>query len=202
MGHSKKRKIHLYDDDYIFGECENLVNNSENSKQRKNRSTSLNMVHGTTHNVKKYIQYFILHMMVTSPKFMVHYDSRTNKKEEEDLLDELRICINKIFYKETHPGLKNNRYLKTMLKNKRRLLVCVIKRIMQDYPFVYDHDALILKYTLAYPGIRPLYQKSYYLNAKRDYNETYKESYPVTQIDERHYHRLINLVKQQVKSVK
>lgn len=192
---SRKRDRHLYDEDYVYGEYPG--SDTENPIQRTKRAMSQIVTIGTAHNVKKYVQYFILYLMVTEPKYVL-YDHRFKKKEEEELFDGLKMMINRIFYKETHPGLNDNKYLKTILKNKRRLLTCVIKKIMNDHPSVYEYDDLILKYTLNYPGIRPLYPISYYRSAAKDYKDTYGEEYPILQIDETYYYQLINKVKQMI----
>lgn len=197
--YSKKRKQQLYDDDYVYDEYagNDLTINCE---QRKYRSMSQLVASGTTHNVKKYVQYFILHKLVTDQRFLISYDARvaTSNMKENELLDELRTTINYIFYKETHPGLNDNTYLKTIIKNKKRVLTCVIKKIMKDQPSIYDNDDQILRCTLNYPGIRPLYPLSYYLGAKEEFEKTYMEHYPVSQINENHYFRIINQFKQYI----
>ncbi len=202
VGQSRKRKNHLYDEDYVYDEYEYLEVKPVNPDRRTERAISQIVTQGTTHNVKKYVQYFILYKMVTDPKYKIHYDSRVNKKDEDDLLEELKALIKKIFHKESHPGLEDNKYLKTILKNKRGLLTCVIKKIIHDHPSVYEHDDLILRYTLNYPGIRPLYQKRYYLSAKKEYEDIYKEIYPINRIGEKYYYQLIHEVKQHVNVLK
>jgi hypothetical protein len=189
---SKKRR--LYDEDYVYGEHEKEEKEMRNNQmKRKYRNRGQNLALGTAHNVQKYVQYFILQKIIMNPWL---FDAK-NRDHEEKMISILRTEISLSFSKETHHVTKKE-YLRTMVKNKKRLMTHVIRKILTDHPVVSRFNELILRHTLDYPSIRPMYTTSYYLKAKKQYEGIYGKVYPIDQIDVNHYLAVIDIIKQQI----
>lgn len=199
-----------YDDDYVYGEYNKGNNDVNDNNEIINISYRKLLTYKkrrhiksiTTTRIKNYIQYYMLYRYVTNPIQWSDHSFRKTRIEYNNFILQLRTDINEIFYLDKHPKLEDFEYLRTNIQNKRHFITLSIKKILDEYPEIYDDNAKIIEYVSkkSFSLGKMLYSTSYYDKSVELYKKMYGNGnmYPVKEAMYELYFPFINFIKKKI----
>ncbi len=145
-------------------------------------------------NVRKYIQYYILHIFLIDARYQIPYTTK-NSFAYSILIDRLKKNVLQIFNLDINPKLKKNEYFRNNLKNKQKLLNHNVKKIIRENPETYNDNSNIIKLLSKTSSGNMFYDKLYYNKCAKMYKKIYGKLYPIREIEQNMYFSYINTIK-------
>lgn len=191
-----------YDEDYMYGEYNdnNIGTSKDCYKHFVVRRERKHTIFPTKYRIRNYIQYYLLYRYLTNPLQWSDHNSKENRNNYIEFISKLKIDIQKHFHLDKYSKLSDITYLKSNLKNKKYFIVYSIKKVLTEYPEIYEDNYKILEHMSKIPPGRMFYDAKYYNKCLDLYKKIYgiDSIYPVKKAMYDIYFPFINFIKRSV----